>query len=141
MKWLVDFNTGKTQLVSFNQSNSTGAIDAKMDWSVLEKKSSFKMPGLTFCSKLDWCSLLLSQLSNCLQENWTSICSMKCLSPKFALYLYKSTILPYLKHWCHVWAGTPSCYWNCWISYKNGYTGLLALHLLLPLNSWLISEM
>ena len=31
MKWLVDFNTGKTQLVSFNQSNSTGAIDAKMD--------------------------------------------------------------------------------------------------------------
>ena len=25
-KWLVDFNAGKTQLVSFDQSNNTGAI-------------------------------------------------------------------------------------------------------------------
>ena len=36
-KWLVDFNAGKTQLVSFDQSNNTGAIDVKMDGSVLEK--------------------------------------------------------------------------------------------------------
>ena len=28
--------------------------------------------------------------------------------------------------------------WNCWISYKNGYTGLLVLHLLPLLNPWLI---
>ena len=27
--WLVDFNAGKTQLVSFDQSNNTGAIDVK----------------------------------------------------------------------------------------------------------------
>ena len=32
-KWLVDFNTGKTQIVLF------GAIDVKMDESVLEKKN------------------------------------------------------------------------------------------------------
>ena len=30
-KWLVDFNAGKTQLVSFDSSNNTGAIDVKMD--------------------------------------------------------------------------------------------------------------
>ena len=53
MNWLVDFNVRKTQLVLFDQSNNTGAIDAKMDGSVLEKKSSFKMMGLTFSSKLD----------------------------------------------------------------------------------------
>ena len=53
-KWLVDFNAGKTQLVSFNRSNNTGSIDAKMGGSVLEEKSSFKMLGLTFSSKLDW---------------------------------------------------------------------------------------
>ena len=41
-KWLVNFNTGKTQLVSFDQSNNTGAIDVKMDGSVLEKKHLFK---------------------------------------------------------------------------------------------------
>ena len=52
-KWLVDFNAGKTQLVLFDRSNNTGAIDVKMDGSVLEEKSSFKMLGLTFFSKLD----------------------------------------------------------------------------------------
>ena len=37
-KWLVDFNAGKTQLVSFDRSNNTGAIDVKMDGFVLEEK-------------------------------------------------------------------------------------------------------
>ena len=54
MKWLVHFNAGKTQLVSFERSNDTGAIDVKIDGSVLQKKSSFKMLGLTFSSQLDW---------------------------------------------------------------------------------------
>ena len=48
-----DFNVGKTQLVSFDWSNNTGAIDVKMDGYVFEEKSSFKMLGLTFFSKLD----------------------------------------------------------------------------------------
>ena len=39
-KWLVDFNAGKTQLVSFDRSKNTGAIDVKMDGSVLEEKTS-----------------------------------------------------------------------------------------------------
>ena len=45
---------GKTQLVSFDGSNNTGAIDVKMDGSVLDENSSFKMVGLNFPSKLDW---------------------------------------------------------------------------------------
>ena len=40
--WLVDFNVGKAQLVSFDQSNKTGAIDVKMDESVLEDKIIFQ---------------------------------------------------------------------------------------------------
>ena len=52
-KWLVVFNAGKTQLVLFDQFNNTGAIDVKMDGSVLKEKSSFKTLGLTFSSKLD----------------------------------------------------------------------------------------
>ena len=51
-KWLVEFNAGKTQLVSFDQSHNTGAIDVKMDGSVLEENSPFKMLLLTFSSKL-----------------------------------------------------------------------------------------
>ena len=50
-KWLVDFNAGKTQLVSFGWSNNNGSLDVKMDGSVLEEKSSFKMLRLTFSSK------------------------------------------------------------------------------------------
>ena len=59
-KWLVDFNAGKTQLVSFDWFNNNGSIDVKMDGSVLEEKSSFKMLGLTFSSKLDWGSHIIS---------------------------------------------------------------------------------
>ena len=44
-KWLVDFNAGKTQLVSFDQSNNNGSIDVKMDGSVLEEKSSLRCWG------------------------------------------------------------------------------------------------
>ena len=40
-KWLVDFNARKTQLVSFDRSKNTGAIDVKMDESVLEEKNIF----------------------------------------------------------------------------------------------------
>ena len=37
-KWLVDFKAGKTQLVSFDQSNNTGGIDVGMDGSAPEEK-------------------------------------------------------------------------------------------------------
>ena len=35
---LVDFSAGKTQLVSFDRSNNTDAVDVKMDGSILEEK-------------------------------------------------------------------------------------------------------
>ena len=41
-------------MVSFDWSSNNGSIDVKRDGSVLEEKSSFKMLGLTFSSKLDW---------------------------------------------------------------------------------------
>ena len=59
-KWFVDFNAGKTRLVSFDQSNNTDAIDVKMDGSVIEEKSSFKMLGLTVSSKLGWGCYIVS---------------------------------------------------------------------------------
>ena len=54
--WLVDFNAGKIQLVSFDRSNNNGSIGVKMDGSVVDEKSYFQMLGLTFSSKLDWSS-------------------------------------------------------------------------------------
>ena len=109
-KWLVDFNAGKTQLVSSDRSKNTGAIDVKMDGSVLEDKTSFKMLGLTFSSKLDWGSYIVSVAKTASKKIGALIRSMKFLSPEVALYLYKSTIRPCMEYCCHVWAGAPSCY-------------------------------
>ena len=109
-KWLVDFNAEKTQLVSFDWSNNNGSIAVKMDGSILEEKSSFKMLGLTFSSKLDWGSYIISIAKTASKKIGALIRSMKFLSPEVALYLYKSTIRPCMEYCCHVWAGAPSCY-------------------------------
>ena len=93
-KWLVNFNAGKTRLVSFDQLNNTVSIDVKMDGSVLEGKSSCKMLGLTYSSKLDWGSYVISIAKTASKKIGALIHSMKFLSPEVALYLYKSTIFP-----------------------------------------------
>ena len=109
-KWLVDFNAGKTQLVSFDRSKNIGAIDVKIDGSVLEEKTSFKMLGLTFSSKLDWGSYIVFIAKTASKKIGALNRSMKFLSPEVALYLYKSTIRPWMEYCCHFWAGAPSCY-------------------------------
>ena len=80
VKWLVDFNAGKTQLVSFDWCNNNGSINVKMDGSVLEEKSSFKMLGLTFSSKLDWGSYIISIAKTASKKIGALIHSMKFLS-------------------------------------------------------------
>ena len=81
-----------------------------MDGSVLEEKSSFKILGLTFSSKLDWGSYIIAIAKSASKKIAALICSMKFLSPEVALYLYKSTIQSCMEYCCHVWAGAPSCY-------------------------------
>ena len=86
-KWLVDFNAGKTQLVLFDWSNNNGSIDVKMDGSVLEEKSSFKMLGLTFSFKLDWGSYIISIAKTASKKIGALIGSIKFLSPEVAVSL------------------------------------------------------
>ena len=81
-----------------------------MDESVLEEKSSFKMLGLTFSSKLDWGSYIISIAKTVSKKIGALIRSLKFLSPEVALYLYKSTIHPRMEYCCHVWDGAPNCY-------------------------------
>ena len=87
-----------------------GSIDVKMGGSILEEKSSFKMLGLTFSSKLDWGSYIISIAKTASKKIGALVRSMKFLSPEVSLYLYKSTIRPCMEYCCHVWAGAPSCY-------------------------------
>ena len=77
---------------------------------VLEEKSSFKMLRLTFSSKLDWGSHIISVAKTASKKIGALIRSMKFLSPEVALCLYKSTIRPCMEYCCHVWTGAPSCY-------------------------------
>ena len=140
-KWLVDFNAGKTQLVSFDWSNNNGSIDVKIGGSVLEEKSSFKLLGLTFSSKLDWGSYIISIAKTASKKIGALIRSMKFLSPEVTLYLYKSTIRPCMEYCCHVWADAPSCYLDLLDKLQKRICRILGPSLAACLNPWLIVEM
>ena len=109
-KWLVDLNAGKSPLLLFNRSNNSGAIDAKIDESVLEEKSSFKMQELIFSSTLDWVSYIIFAAKTVFRKIGALVRSMKFLSLEVALQLYKSIIRPCMEYFCHTWAGAPNCY-------------------------------
>ena len=83
-----------------------------MDGSVLKEKTSFKMLGLTFSSKLDWGSYIVSIAKTASKKIGALIRSVKFLSPEVALYIYKSNIQPCMEYCCHVWAGASSCYFE-----------------------------
>ena len=68
------------------------------------------MLGLTFSSKLDWDSYIISIAKTASKKIGALIRSMKFVSPEVALYLYKSTIHLCMKYCCHVWAVAPNCY-------------------------------
>ena len=102
--WLIQ------KIVLFHWSNNSGAIDLKMDELVLEEKSSFKMLGLSFSSKSNKGSFIISIVKTASKKLGAVIHSIKYLSSEVALYLYKSTIRPCMKHCCHIWADVPSCY-------------------------------
>ena len=82
----------KAELVLFDWFNNTGGIDMKMDGSFLEGKSSLRMLGLSFFSKLDWSSYFISIAKTTSKKIGPFIQPMKFLSPEVALYLCKSTI-------------------------------------------------
>ena len=65
---------------------------------------------LTFSSKLDWGSYIISIAKTAFKKIGALICSIKFLSLEVALYLYESTICPCTENCCHIWAGAPSCY-------------------------------
>ena len=82
------------------------------------------MLGLTFSSKLDWGSCIISIAKVTPKKLGALICCIKFLSPEVALYLHKFIIRPCMEYCCHVWACSPSCYLEllgkpqkriCWI--------------------------
>ena len=81
-----------------------------MDESVLEEKSSFKMLGLTFSSKMDWDSYIIAIVKTASKKIRALIRSIKFLSLKVGLHLYKSTIQPWMEYIMPGLVPLPSCY-------------------------------
>ena len=68
------------------------------------------MLGLTFSSKLDWGSYIISIARTASKKIGTLIRSIKFLFPEVTHYLCKSTILSCMEYCYHVWADASSCY-------------------------------
>ena len=64
----------KLNLFHLTSLNNAGAIDVKMDGSVLEEKIIL-MLGLTFSSKLDWISDIISSAKTASKNIGALICS------------------------------------------------------------------
>ena len=110
MNWLIGFNTRKVQAALLDRFNNSGAVDVKLDGSVLEK-SSIKMLGLSFSCKLDWGLYFFSIVKTASKKIGTLILSVKFLSLLiFNLYPYKFTIRSCRQYCCHIWTGAPSWY-------------------------------
>ena len=93
-------------------------------------KSSFKLLGLTFSSKLDWGSYIVSIAKTASKKIgawfvlWSfSLLRLFCISKNLSYSnVWNSVVMSGLV----LLVAT----WNCWISYRNGYAGLFFLHLL-----------
>ena len=129
----------KVQLVSCNCSNNCGAIDVKVNSSVLEE-FFFKVLGLSFSLKLDLGShsVFIAEIASKKVE--TLICSMKFLPPKITLYLCKSNIMPSMEYFCHVELGASSSHLDILYKLQKQVWRTLVLYLLPLLNPWLITE-
>ena len=60
------------------------------------------MLGLTFYSKLDWGLYIFSIAKTVSKKTGALIRSMKFLSPEVFMYLYKSTIHPFMEYCCQI---------------------------------------
>ena len=76
-KWRVNFDNDKNKIYLFNWSKHSVVIAVKMDGFNLEEKKSFKILEVSFSSKLDWGSYIMSivkttfkNLSFDLWSNW-----------------------------------------------------------------------
>ena len=93
----------KTQLVLFHWSNNFGVVDGKVDRFFLEGKSSFKMLGLLFPSKLVWGSYIVSAAKTASKKSGSLV-----HSPEVVLYHYKYVEQSFMEYCCDVWVCVPN---------------------------------
>ena len=112
-------------------------LGVKMGGSFLGGKLFFEMLGLTFSSKLDRGSYIISIAKSASKKIGALIRFIKFLCS----VSHKSTIRPCMEYSCHVWPVACSCYFALLDKLQKWILGLLVLHLLPLVNPWLIVEM
>ena len=113
-KWLFGFSAENTQLVSFDLSNNSSAIDVKMNGLFLKKNHLLRC--WNYVSLRNWIGALtlplLLKLSQrklgALIHSVKFLFSEVDLSPRKDLYPF--TIKACMQYCCHVWAGACNCY-------------------------------
>ena len=83
-------------MVSFDRSNNTDAISVKMDGLLFEEKPSFKVLRLTFSSKLDWGSYIISIAKTASKKIGALICSR-------SFFLLRLLCIPINLPYGHAW--------------------------------------
>ena len=130
-------NAEKTKLVSIDWSNNTVATDVKMDGSIHEGKSPFKMLGSTFSSKSSWGSYIISiaKTPSGKLEPWFVLWSFFLLG----LLCISKNLLQISTYHTVVMSGLVflAATYKYYIRYKNRHVGLLVLHLTL---SWTLGS-
>ena len=104
--------------------------DGKMNGSVLEEKSSFKILQLTLSSKLDLGSYIISIVKTVSRKIGALIRSIS-----LSFFLLKLVCIYINLPYSHVWNTVVTfglvpliATWNCYTSYRNEYAGLLVLN-------------
>ena len=81
-----------------------------MNGSVFDEKSVLKIMGLSFFSKLDWGTCIVSTAKPVTKKIGSFFHSIEFLSFEIVIYLYESTIQGCMEYCCRVWAVTSNCY-------------------------------
>ena len=107
-RWLVSFNTSKTQSVLHSRLKAGGNhLSLQMSNSTLQESDAISLLGLTVRSDLSWKPYIQSVSKKAAQRIGSLYRASRYLPPESILYLYKSTIRSLMEYCCHLWAGAP----------------------------------
>ena len=106
-RWLVTINATKMKLLSFNRHRDPLLVPVEMNGIELTEETSFHLLRLTFTRSMDW-EPYIQPIAKAASRKVGSLNRAQCfLTPEFILYLYKSTIRPWIEYCSHICGGAP----------------------------------
>ena len=97
------------KLCYFHLTSLTKMVILMWKWMSLLLRKNHLLRCWGWPSLLNWIGAIISIAKTVTKEIGALIRSMKFLSPKAALHLYKSTIYPCMEYCCHDWDCVRSC--------------------------------